>query len=187
MMAVLIDETDKRYGRLLVLRRDGSDGRGMARWLCRCNCGEEVTVIGTALRYGRVQSCGCLRYAHRLPKGESGLTQLFHRTQRQARDRNYAWELTREQVYVLTSQPCHYCGTKPGQTIGYRHGEYTYNGIDRADNGVGYVISNCVSCCKRCNYAKGTHTVEDFIIWAIKIADRHKEELNDKRLVSTIA
>src|SRR5690606_32604787 len=36
-----------------------SKGRA-ARWLCRCDCGEELVVIGTSLRTGNTRSCGCL-------------------------------------------------------------------------------------------------------------------------------
>lgn len=48
-----------RYGRLVVLRRNGSL-YSQAAWLCRCDCGSEVTVCGHSLRSGRSQSCGCL-------------------------------------------------------------------------------------------------------------------------------
>lgn len=57
------DETGKRYGRLTVLYRDtnpehSKDGRAM--WVCQCDCGNQVTVMGKLLRNGNTQSCGCL-------------------------------------------------------------------------------------------------------------------------------
>lgn len=56
-----IDETGNRYGMLTVLRyMPGYTGNG-AYWLCRCDCGTEVAVLGIKLRYGMVRSCGCLR------------------------------------------------------------------------------------------------------------------------------
>lgn len=61
-MARLIDLTGKRFGRLLVVERtEGVEGRTNARWLCRCDCGNETKVLGTTLRRGESQSCGCLR------------------------------------------------------------------------------------------------------------------------------
>lgn len=51
----------KRFGRLKVIRRNGSSEHKRALWLCRCDCGNEVTVIGNSLTVGRVNSCGCLR------------------------------------------------------------------------------------------------------------------------------
>lgn len=51
----------KRFGRLKVIRRNGSSEHKRALWLCRCDCGNEITVIGNSLTVGRVNSCGCLR------------------------------------------------------------------------------------------------------------------------------
>src|ERR1700731_3824283 len=42
-----------RYGRLTVLESVNGG------WLCRCDCGNTVTVLGSPLREGRVVSCGC--------------------------------------------------------------------------------------------------------------------------------
>ena len=56
----LINETGNRYGRLTVLRRCPNDVRKGAIWLCRCDCGNEVTVRGYNLRNGSTRSCGCL-------------------------------------------------------------------------------------------------------------------------------
>jgi hypothetical protein len=56
-----IDMAGQRFGRLTVLRRDGSDSRGKARWLCRCDCGQQHSVLGNSLRFNHVHSCGCLR------------------------------------------------------------------------------------------------------------------------------
>lgn len=51
----------KRFGRLRVLKRaENSDG-GQTRWLCRCDCGNEVTVMGHNLAAGNTKSCGCLQ------------------------------------------------------------------------------------------------------------------------------
>ena len=63
----LIDLTGQRFGRLLVVERSGgtylrADGTGTApRWVCRCDCGAEVTRLGSSLRDGLSDSCGCLR------------------------------------------------------------------------------------------------------------------------------
>lgn len=48
------------FGRLTVLERD-SFVNGKTRWLCSCECGKQVSVIGQLLRNGRTKSCGCLR------------------------------------------------------------------------------------------------------------------------------
>lgn len=55
-----INELGNRYGRLTVKARC-KPFKGNAVWLCECDCGEEVQVRGTALRYGCTLSCGCWR------------------------------------------------------------------------------------------------------------------------------
>ena len=60
-MSGLIDLTGQKFGRLFVIKRNGSNDRKRALWLCQCECGNKVTVIGDLLRNGHVRSCGCLR------------------------------------------------------------------------------------------------------------------------------
>ena len=60
-MTKLIDMTERRYGRLLVLQRGPNNSRGQARWKCLCNCGGETLSLGANLRNGGAQSCGCLQ------------------------------------------------------------------------------------------------------------------------------
>lgn len=57
-MSRFIDMAGKRFGRLTVIERNGSDTGGI-RWKCRCDCGNVVTVRGTHLRSGATLSCGC--------------------------------------------------------------------------------------------------------------------------------
>lgn len=58
-----INAVGKRYGRLIVVRegpktRVGVESR--VQWICRCDCGNEATFIGSNLRAGHAKSCGCL-------------------------------------------------------------------------------------------------------------------------------
>lgn len=54
----LIDETGHRYGMLTVLKRAPSEKGKRTKWLCRCDCGREVSVAGVELRNGGTKSCG---------------------------------------------------------------------------------------------------------------------------------
>lgn len=56
----MIDISGQAFGRLVAIRRDKS-GRGDGFWLCRCECGEEVSIRTHALRIGNTKSCGCLQ------------------------------------------------------------------------------------------------------------------------------
>lgn len=60
-MSARIDMTGKRVGRLVVLReaKEKYTKNESAKWLCRCDCGNEKIISGTSLRAGATQSCGC--------------------------------------------------------------------------------------------------------------------------------
>jgi len=58
-MAKVVEIVGEVYGRLTVLRREGSI-RSNAAWRCRCRCGNEIVVRGITLRSGNTSSCGCL-------------------------------------------------------------------------------------------------------------------------------
>jgi hypothetical protein len=58
----LIDLTGQRFDRLVVLRRGPRRATSTAAvWICRCDCGREHAVIGSALTHGSTKSCGCLK------------------------------------------------------------------------------------------------------------------------------
>ena len=50
---------NKKFGKLLVLERAGSDKQRRALWKCQCDCGNITIVRGTYLRSGHTISCGC--------------------------------------------------------------------------------------------------------------------------------
>ena len=60
-MTKKIDETGNVYGRLKVLKQADKHTKGQAFWECECSCGTLTTVLGTDLRKGHTQSCGCLQ------------------------------------------------------------------------------------------------------------------------------
>jgi hypothetical protein len=62
----VIDVSGQRFGRLVAIAYEKPE-RGPGAWRCRCDCGGEVLVTGSALRSGDRGSCGC--YTD-LPRGE---------------------------------------------------------------------------------------------------------------------
>jgi len=58
-MANPIDLTGHTFSRLTVLSPAHSNSRNR-RWLCKCHCGKTKVILGTSLRRGATQSCGCL-------------------------------------------------------------------------------------------------------------------------------
>lgn len=55
-----VELSGQRFGRLVVEGFFGSDRYRQSLWLCRCDCGESLTVRGGSLRSAETQSCGCL-------------------------------------------------------------------------------------------------------------------------------
>lgn len=64
-MGCVVDITNQRFGKLTVIKRVensiSKSGYQAARWLCKCDCGNEIVVRGNSIRSGHVTSCGCLR------------------------------------------------------------------------------------------------------------------------------
>lgn len=61
-MTKTIDETNNRYGRLVVIKIEPERNKhNKTVWLCKCDCGNEAFVSGSNLRRGLTKSCGCLR------------------------------------------------------------------------------------------------------------------------------
>jgi len=58
-MPALVDLSGMKFARLAVLRRDGCAPSGPIKWLCRCDCGNYVSVVGQNLKCGNTKSCGC--------------------------------------------------------------------------------------------------------------------------------
>lgn len=62
-MGKKIELTGLRFGRLTVIKEDEpyytSGGNRKVRWICRCDCGNELSVVGERLRNGNTMSCGC--------------------------------------------------------------------------------------------------------------------------------
>lgn len=57
----LIDLTGQTFGRLTVIERAFDKPSHWPRWRCRCECGNLIIVLGSSLRSGNTESCGCLR------------------------------------------------------------------------------------------------------------------------------
>lgn len=56
------DISGLRFGKLVAIKpTEKRDHRGVAYWLCKCDCGKEVVINGTRLRNGDTRSCGCFK------------------------------------------------------------------------------------------------------------------------------
>lgn len=105
------------------------------------------------------------------PQKEKVIVYLYSIYSRNARNRDIDFLLTKDQVSSLIFLPCVYCGEvgsmQTARVGGNCIGEgIPHNGIDRVNSSLPYTKENCVSCCKFCNHAKNSRSVEDYISWA---------------------
>lgn len=172
-MATAIDRIGHKHGRLLVYDRADNDIHNHIRWKCICDCGTYITVASMSLANGSTRSCGCMRREttslsgkRNLGRGssEGAIYRNFIIYQTAAKARNYKWLLSIEQFSYIIHQNCHYCGCEPSKQIS-KHNNHKMNGIDRKNSKIGYVIDNCLPCCKTCNYAKNNTTYDDYMAY----------------------
>ena len=110
--------------------------------------GEFIEWVARIHLYGGYDRCA-------IPNaGNGAFMQVVYMYKNSASRRGIEWGLSDNEVLGITQQPCCYCGERHSNTARLKGDEYKYNGIDRADNSMGYVANNCVPCCSQCNAAK---------------------------------
>ena len=187
--------TGDRFGHWTVLDPVPTKDKRQYRILCECVCGKQKRVRRDGLRSGQTTNCGCVSDKETAKKnmryftqGARGLSILYKQYKASAVTRDLSFELSLDEFEKLTSADCYYCGVPPSNKViprGHASEEirqfstYTYSGIDRVDNDLGYVITNCLPCCKPCNVAKNNHTAHDFIERAHRISARHKTRISE--------
>ena len=60
-MSPKYDLTNKKFGKLLVIKRVENNKYGKSQWLCKCDCGNKKIVSSHCLKSGDTKSCGCLK------------------------------------------------------------------------------------------------------------------------------
>lgn len=84
---------------------------------------------------------------------------IFYQYRGSAKQRGYAFELSKDDFLNSYQSDCYYCGDKLDKV-----------GFDRIDNTIGYISSNIVPCCFECNRMKQTLTQKEFIDKCTKIS-----------------
>jgi hypothetical protein len=181
------DLVGKRFGRIIVLSRNGRNKHRSAIWKCLCDCGNIFNAVGSRLIRGDTKSCGCIKkemdinkmaFIHKnglrknrefLPNGGAAFTYLYCSYKHVAKIKNLEFNLSREDFQKIIKSNCYICGSEPKTTAKTISGSaYVYNGIDRVDNNKGYILTNCEPCCERCNKAKLAYSLDDFKNFLVK-------------------
>lgn len=56
-----LDLTNRRFGRLVAIKKLDARKHGRIVWHCQCDCGNEIDVISTYLITEQTTSCGCAK------------------------------------------------------------------------------------------------------------------------------
>lgn len=173
------DLTGKTFSQLTVVGLAGTlPPKNAYQWLCRCSCGASAFVMAHELKRRTVKSCGCLtaernRELNSKRHFESTKQRTIRAYRKRASKYGFECSLTEPEFLALFCSNCYYCGRPPENRTLSEHdtGDFTYNGIDRKDNALGYIHGNVVPCCQVCNLAKRDMKFDSFIAWVISTAD----------------
>lgn len=153
-----------RFGKLTALEWV----KNKARWSCQCDCLNKTLVSSFNLNSNIIKSCGCAEPKKRFKKLPNALgikNRLLRICKRSAKKRGHSFCLTKKLFFEKIVENCDYCGVNP-QTKSkikvYKNDNFKYNGIDRVDNSIGYLDFNIVPCCKNCNKAKASLSLDQF-------------------------
>lgn len=145
MKKLTINKGD-RYGRLVILKEVAQHINYTRRFLCQCDCGNELNVLLTSLRSGTTSSCGCLR---------NEMTAKRSTTHGKYETREYkVWEDMKSRCISKTGKAYKQYGSR-GIAVCERWNKFENfyedmkNGyrddltLDRIDNNKGYYKENC--------------------------------------------
>jgi 5-methylcytosine-specific restriction endonuclease McrA len=176
------DITGQTFGKLTAIELLDRCNPANIIWLFECTCGARVARsahnVSTTLKKGFTPSCGSLKCDARHRDEDALINQLVARYRKNAKAKNRLFALSVEECIALFRSNCHYCGVEPSQVMRHRvhrpggrlnEETYTYNGIDRIDNEVGYIAGNVVACCGTCNHAKRDMTYDEFLTWVYRV------------------
>jgi hypothetical protein len=181
-----MDLSGQRFGTLVALERESASRQRHTKWICRCDCGSQVSVYADHLRRGNTASCGCQRVKfggrHSQWGGCGDISGGWWGSKVVAPSRGYtkrrpievtitieqAWELflRQDRRCALTGLPLHF----PKKA----HADGTAS-LDRIDSGRGYELGNVQWVHKHVNLMKNKFDQNYFISLCRAVAE-HKPE-----------
>lgn len=140
-----LDLVGRRFGRLVVVCRDGSKWR-KSLWQCRCDCGNIKLVTSRSLIVGGTKSCGCYHKEvwHKL-LWNPNLTDEERKLQKERRGdpKTIEWKI---KIFNRDNRTCVVCGEKRGHRLVAHHKE-AWN----SNKEMRYEIANGTTVCRKCH------------------------------------
>lgn len=147
-------------------------------WLFKCDCGNYKILKSNKVlsKNSTTKSCGCKKNKNQTSNCPA-FNKVFLSYSKGAKRRNLDFSLSINDFKNITSKKCFYCGIEPNKISKTKFNTYTYNGIDRKDNLLGYSLENSLPCCTLCNKAKRDLDFNIFINWIKQIKNFNNNAL----------
>lgn len=153
-----------------------------------CDCGTHFTIkLTTKVKNNgnyMCRRCYAIRDSQNFDE-DWGYKTALKRIRRDAKRSGREFDIDIDDFKFLSQQNCHYCNAEPSNILMYRGRNsftlrhFTYSGLDRINNDMGYYLDNVVPCCFVCNRAKNSMSYKDFMDWLNKLT-RYRSSLNEK-------
>lgn len=184
-MNKLIDLTNKRYGKLVVIEHSHitktKRNSSVHHWKCKCDCGNEKIIRGDCLSRKITKSCGCINKQfgklHPTWKGCGDISStLFKQYKWSAKTRKIKFDLSIEQIWDLYLKQNKKCAMTNLELIFPKNALDTNANasLDRIDSNKGYNIDNVQWVDKRINFMKLTLSSNEFVSLCKLVAEKYK-------------
>lgn len=169
-MIIRVDRTGIRYGSLIVLSYSHESNK-RSYWLCKCDCGTEVTIRNDSLSRGGTLSCGSEICKATAKTSERTKAQLVNDSYR---------AIQRSRVFNHYGNKCAYCGCSDKLTIDHIDGTGSEHRREVKRNLYNWLIANNFptgfqTLCDYHNRMKGEKSHDDFVAEIKKLSAVFKD------------
>jgi hypothetical protein len=182
-MALAIDLTGRKFGKLIALKYNGDKTpSGERMWVCKCDCGNTKLVQRKHLQNGYTKSCGCIANLknkdHKSWKGFGDIPKDFYSNiKRGADSRKIEFDITIEDLWELFLRQDKKCALS-GLEIKFSKVRKDSSGktisLDRIDSSKGYTKDNIQFVHKHINIMKNNFDQDYFISLCNNIVNHNK-------------
>lgn len=175
-MPALINEIGNIYGRLLVLSRIETTGRGI-RYECKCECGNiierNIIELRESKKENRIASCGCYKIeylnskeSHIYKHGKVNTPEYKIWSKSKERAKQKGWEHNIEIDDIIIPEYCPLLGIKLKRNI---YGMDDSPSIDRINPEKGYIKGNIWIISNRANRIKNDSNIQELEMLVINL------------------
>ena len=134
----------KKLGMLTVVERTSNSKHGASRWICRCECGNEIVLTYEQVKRGSKKDCGCIKRPHHNATHGASRSPLYNHWKmmlyRCENPKNRAYKYYGERGIQVCEEWHDFNAFKKWlDESGYVEGLT----VDRIDNNKGYCPENC--------------------------------------------